>query len=113
MMTDPSADDYPTTWGGVLLCCTYTGMITGRFLAEALLCPPLRALSMCCVVVAGFVRAHPAVFVMPLVLLWKLFAIARRRWGNLTWRHQALYILGFLIYGACCVLLGANAYVSE
>jgi len=50
---------------------------------------------------------------MPLVLLWKLFAIARRRWGNLTWRHQALYILGFLIYGACCVLLGANAYVSE
>ena len=103
-MTDPSADDYPTTWGGVLLCCTYTGMVTGRFLAEALLCPPLRALSMCCVVVAGFVRTHPAVFVMPLVLLWKLFAIARRRWGNLTWRHQALYILGFLIYGACCVL---------
>ena len=103
-MTDPSADDYPTTWGGVLLCCTYTGMVTGRFLAEALLCPPLRALSMCCVVVAGFVRIHPAVFTMPLVLLWKLFAIARRRWRNLTWRHQALYILGFLIYGACCVL---------
>ena len=75
MMTDPSADDYPTTWGGVILCCTYTGMITGRFLAEALLCPPLRALSMCCVVVAGFVRTHPAVFMMPLVLLWKLFVI--------------------------------------
>ena len=79
-------------------------MITGRFLAEALLCPPLRALSMCFVLVADFVRTRPAVFVMPLVLLWKLLAIARRRWRNLTWRHQALYILGFLIYSACCVL---------
>lgn len=104
MMTDPSADDYPVTWGGVLLCCAYTGMITSCFLAEALLCPPLRALSMCFVLVADFVRTRPAVFVMPLVLLWKLFTIARRRWRNLTWRHQALYILGFLIYSACCVL---------
>ena len=103
-MTAPSADDYPATWGGVLLCCTYTGIITGRFLSDALLCPPLRALSMSCVVVAGFVRAYPAVFMVPLVLLWKLLATARHGWRNLTWRHQALYILGSLIYGACCVL---------
>lgn len=104
MITDPSADDYPTTWGGVLLCCTYTGIITGRFFVEALLCPLLRALSMCCVVVAAFVRTHPDAFIMPLVLLWKLSAIARRLWRNLTWRHQALYMLGFLIYSVCCVL---------
>lgn len=103
-MTDPSADDYPTTWGGVLLCCTYTGMLTVRFLIEALLCPLLRCLSMCCVVVTGFVRTYSVVFMMPMVLLWKLFAIARRRWRHLTWRHQAICILGFLIYGACCVL---------
>ena len=104
MMTDPSADDYPVTWGGVLLCCTYTGIITIRFLSDALLCPPLRAISLICVAVAGFVRAYPAVFTVPMVLLWKMLATTRRRWRNLTWQHQALYILGSLIYGACCAL---------
>ena len=103
-MTDPSADDYPVTWGGVLLCCTYTGIITIRFLSDALLCPPLRAISLICVAVAGFVRAYPAVFTVPMVLLWKMLATTRRRWRNLTWQHQALYILGSLIYGACCAL---------
>jgi micrococcal nuclease len=101
-MTSLSTDDYPATWGGVLLCCTYTGIITGRFLSEALLCPLLRGLSTSCLVVAGFVRAYPAVFMVPMVLLWKLFATARRGWRNLTWRHQTLYILGGLIYGLSC-----------
>ena len=103
-MTGPSADDYPTTWGGMLLCCTYTGIITSRFLSDALLWPPLRGLSMSCLVVAGFVRAYSAVFMVPIILLWKLFATARRGWCKLTWRHQALYTLGSLIYGACCAL---------
>ena len=104
MTTDPSADDYPTTWGGVLLCCLYTVAATGRFLSDALLCPPLRALSASCVAIAGIASAHPAVFMVPLALLWKLLAATRRLWRNLSWRHQALYILGSLIYGACCVL---------
>lgn len=103
-MTGPSGDNYPVTWGGLLLCCTYTGIITGRFLSDALLCPLLRALSMSCVVGAGLVRAYPAVFMLPPVLLWKWSATVRRGWRNLTWRHQALYVLGSLIYAACCVL---------
>ena len=49
MQEDLSADDYPATYGGVLLCCTYTVIITGRFLFEALLQPLLRALCLSCV----------------------------------------------------------------
>ena len=104
MTTDRAADDYPTTWGGVLLCCVYTVAVTGRFLSDALLCPLLHALSVSCVTIAGIVSAHPAVFMVPLALLWKLFAATCRLWHNLPWRHQALYILGSLIYGSCCVL---------
>ena len=74
MTTDRAADDYPTTWGGVLLCCLYTVAVTGRFLSDALLCPLLHALSVSCVTIAGIVSAHPAVFMVPLALLWKLFA---------------------------------------
>jgi micrococcal nuclease len=109
---DPSADDYPATCGGVLLCCTYTVIITGRFLSDALLRPPLRVLCMSCVVVVGFVRAHPAVFMLPLHALWRLLAIAHRRWRDLTWRHQALYILGILVYGACCAIRFLVWFVS-
>ena len=103
-MSDPSAEDYPVTWGGVLLCCTYTSVIAFRFLLDALICPPLRALSVSWGFLVGLMRAYPAVFMAPLILLWKVLALARRRWRMLTWRHQALYISGILIYFACCVL---------
>lgn len=103
-MSDPSAEDYPVTWGGVLLCCTYTSVIAFRFLLDALICPPLRALSVSWGFLVGLMRAYPAVFMAPLILMWKVLALARRRWRMLTWRHQALYISGILIYFACCVL---------
>ena len=112
MQEDLSADDYPATYGGVLLCCTYTTIITGRFLFEALLRPLLRALCLSCVMVVGFVRAQPAVLMLPLHAFWRLLAIAHRRWRDLTLRHKALYIWGVLVYGACCAIRFLVWFVS-
>ena len=103
-MTVPSPEDYPATWGGVLLCCTYTGIITGRFMSDALLQPVLRALLTCCAAFASTVRAYPDLFVLPLVVIWKVLAAGRRWWRGLNWRRQMPYILGSVIYGTYCAL---------
>ena len=71
-MTVPSPEDYPATWGGVLLCCTYTGIITCRFMSDALLQPVLRALLTCCAAFASMVRAYPDLFVLPPFVFWKV-----------------------------------------
>jgi endonuclease YncB( thermonuclease family) len=112
MQEDLSADDYPATYGGVLLCCTYTLIITGRFLFDALLRPLLHALCLSCVMVVGFVRAQPAVLMLPLHAFWTLLAIAHRRWRDLTLRHKAPYMLGVLVYGACCAIRFLVWFVS-